>query len=96
LTSKGITTRIVEGQTGIQDFCFLMQTKNELIGKYQSTFLRWAAFLGDAPINRFYALNQNIDNSSNYTSLQEPIRLLEYIARYNRSFISEQYWQPQE
>jgi hypothetical protein len=72
-------------------------TPHELVGKYHSTFVRWAAFLGNAKINRFYGLNQNIDvldSESNYTSANHPIHLLEYIEQSHRSFVSEQYWQP--
>ena len=96
-----IETNVLYNRTGVQDFCYLMMTPHELVGKYHSTFVRWAAFLGKAPINRFYGLNQNIfhlnshhHDDANYTSPDHPIHLLEYIEQNHRSFISEQFWQP--
>jgi hypothetical protein len=96
-----IQIRFIENQTGIQDFCFLLQTQFILIGKYQSTYTQWASFLGTATINRFYALNlyynHNNDgentNHLNLTSPVHPFHMLETIQQSNRTFISEQYWQ---
>jgi hypothetical protein len=91
LEAKGIRTRFIANQTGVQDFCFLMKAQNELVGKYQSTFVRWAAFLGNATTNRFYALDQ----SKNQTQ-PKSIRTLEVIQQGSRRFVSEEYWQPSE
>ena len=97
--TTGIDIHVSVNRTGVQDFCYLLTTPREIVGKYHSTFSRWAAFLGTATTNRFYGLNQNLDGldtDSNYTWSDHPIHLLEYIEQSQRSFISEQYWQPQQ
>ena len=94
---KGIATTVLSNRSSMQDFCYMMTTPRELVGKYHSTFVRWAAFLGTAKLNRFYVLNQNIDgidNGSNFTSYNRPVHLLDYIKQNHRHFIFEQYWQP--
>jgi len=45
MEERGFQVRIIEGQTGEEDFCFLMKTKKELIGQYASTFVKWAGVL---------------------------------------------------
>jgi hypothetical protein len=34
----------LSGQSGIQDFCFLMKAQKELVGSVVSTFVRWPAY----------------------------------------------------
>ena len=56
LQSRGIQVRVVGGgdnnnikeRQGIEDFCFLLHAKKELIGSTRSTFALWAAVLGQA------------------------------------------------
>jgi hypothetical protein len=50
----GIPTRVISNQTAAQDFCFLLHAPRELIGIASSTYFKWAAVLGHAPINRLY------------------------------------------
>ena len=54
LRAKGLQVRIIQGQSGPQDFCFLLKSKKELVGNYQSTFFFWAALLGRASNVRLY------------------------------------------
>jgi len=44
LERRGIKVRIVS-QNRVQDFCFLMNTKKELVGQHASTYVFWAAIL---------------------------------------------------
>ena len=39
-------TLLSYGQSGLQDFCYMMHTRHELVGNGRSTFLFWAAALG--------------------------------------------------
>ena len=57
LEERGITARLISGQTGVQDFCFLHQTSKELVGNARSTYCLWAGLLGRAQKVRLY----NID-----------------------------------
>jgi len=45
IQKRGLIVRTITGQSGIQDFCFLMSTTKELIGMFQSTYVFWAALL---------------------------------------------------
>jgi hypothetical protein len=47
LQGRGLQVRVIEGQSGTQDFCFLMSAQKELVGSLLSTFVMWAAYLGD-------------------------------------------------
>jgi hypothetical protein len=46
LNERGLNVRVVDGQSGTEDFCFLMSAQKELVGTSLSTFSRWAAYLG--------------------------------------------------
>ena len=46
LEQRGLKVRVIENQTGTQDFCFLMTAQKEVVGTYLSTFVNWAAYLG--------------------------------------------------
>lgn len=63
LQSRGIQVRIVGGglnntkeRQGIEDFCFLLHAKKELIGSTRSTFALWAAVLGQAENIMLYTI----------------------------------------
>jgi len=45
LEGRGIKTRIISGQTGPQDFCFLMKATKEIVGNTWSTYAYWASIL---------------------------------------------------
>eukprot|EP00980_Cylindrotheca_fusiformis_P004780 scaffold1025_cov102-Cylindrotheca_fusiformis.AAC.7 len=56
-TLKGIDARYIKGQTGNQDFCFLLKTQQEIIGQRRSTFVTWASMLGNAKKSRLYSVD---------------------------------------
>lgn len=45
---RGFKVRVIEGQDGPADFCFLMSAKKEVVGMIISTYLMWAGYLGNA------------------------------------------------
>jgi hypothetical protein len=47
LEDRGLQVRLVEGQTGMQDFCLMMRAQKEMVGMAISTYFMWAALLGD-------------------------------------------------
>jgi hypothetical protein len=57
LEARGLQVRVISGQGGIQDFCFLAKAEKELVGNFQSTFAFWAAMLGTARRARLYTLD---------------------------------------
>ncbi len=57
LSLRGIQARVVEGQSGVEDFCFLMSAKKELVGCAESTFVAWAGYLGNADKVRLYSID---------------------------------------
>lgn len=57
LMQKGLQVRVIHGQSGMEDFCFLLKAKKELVGNFQSTFVFWAAMLGQARTARLYTLD---------------------------------------
>ena len=54
LAQRGLQIRVIEGQSGVQDFCFLKHAQKELVGSYWSTYTGLAAMLGNASVNRLY------------------------------------------
>ncbi|KAL3935363.1 MAG: hypothetical protein SGBAC_009107 [Bacillariaceae sp.] len=54
---KGIQARYIEGQTGNQDFCFLLKAQKEMIGQRVSTFVSWAGILGNTKKVRLYSVD---------------------------------------
>jgi hypothetical protein len=53
-----IYATVVTDQSAVQDFCFLMKTQKELAGSARSTFVLWAALLGNTTRARLY----HVDN----------------------------------
>jgi hypothetical protein len=49
----GLDVRVIEGQSGIQDFCFIqhLQGNSTFIGPTRSTFSEWGAILGIGGLN---------------------------------------------
>jgi len=45
LQERNLTARIIQGQTGSQDFCFLHQTQQGLVALVKSTFAVWSGYL---------------------------------------------------
>jgi hypothetical protein len=57
LKKRGLEVRLVSQSMGVQDFCFLLNTRKELAGSSRSTFLLWSAFLGNATTNKLYSID---------------------------------------
>jgi hypothetical protein len=57
-SDRGINASLITDQTGVQDFCLLKRASKELAGSARSTFVLWAALLGDATTVRLY----HVDN----------------------------------
>lgn len=57
LKERELLVRVIEGQTGVEDWCFLKHAQKELVGGAVSTYVKWAAFLGNATSTRLYFLD---------------------------------------
>ena len=72
LEARGLQVRVVTGQSGVEDFCFLMNTKKESIGIVMSTFFFWAGLLGNCAKVIMYSVDgkeadPDLHNSHNWT-----------------------------
>jgi hypothetical protein len=74
LELRGFRVRVVGNQTGVEDFCFLQKAQKELVGTGLSSFVRWAAYLGQASNIRLYFLNENGNSSISPTKWNHPQR----------------------
>jgi hypothetical protein len=59
--------------TRIQDFCFLLRAKRELVGTVRSTYTRWAVLLGQAQHAQLYSIDSAFTrnahgNDTNFTA----------------------------
>ena len=45
MEANGLDVRVISGQSGVQDFCFLKHTQKELVGMKKSSYFKWAAYL---------------------------------------------------
>ena len=59
LRADGWTVRQIEGQSGMEDFCFALSAQRELVGLQVSTYTQWAGFLGNATGVRLYRVARN-------------------------------------
>ena len=57
LKGRGLQVRVIQGQEDIEDFCFLSRTQKELVGNARSTYVLWAAFLGQMTKARLYTVD---------------------------------------
>jgi hypothetical protein len=57
LERKGLQVRVVTGQTGVQDLCFLKSAEKEIVGSSVSTYFLWAGILGNAATVRVYSID---------------------------------------
>lgn len=57
LKKRGLQVRLISGQSAVEDWCFLKHAQKELVGGAMSTFVKWAAFLGNATRTRLYFLD---------------------------------------
>jgi hypothetical protein len=57
---EGISASSLDGQSGVQDFCFLKHTVAHAVGFRSSTFFKWAMYLSDTITHgTLYATNTN-------------------------------------
>ncbi len=59
LQQRGINASVVTDQSAVQDFCFLKLARKEVVGSARSTFVMWAALLGDAHDIRLYHVHNH-------------------------------------
>ncbi len=57
LTQRGIRVRVITDQSGVEDFCFMLHAKKELVGMAESKFALWAGYLGNATKVRLYSID---------------------------------------
>lgn len=57
LEARGLQVRVISGQTGYEDFCFLMSTQKEFVGIHGSSYASFAAYLGNMTRARLYFLD---------------------------------------
>ena len=77
---RGLRVRIITGNSGEQDFCFLLSAEKEIIGNGKSTYFFWAGLLGSAKTVRLHALN--LVNPGGHQNYEHPEELK---ARWNFS-----------
>lgn len=54
MKERGLQVRVIDDQTGTQDFCFLLTAQKELVGTLMSTYVMWGAILGDTKRANLY------------------------------------------
>lgn len=57
LVQRGLQVRFITGQSGVQDFCFLMSAQKEMIGIAISTYFVWASYLSNCTRVVAYSLD---------------------------------------
>jgi hypothetical protein len=57
LEARGLVVRLINGQSGTEDFCFLLRAQKEIIGVATSTYATFAGILGDAKKVRLYSVD---------------------------------------
>jgi hypothetical protein len=57
LVERGIQVRVIANQSPVEDFCFMMHAKKELVGNAESSFVLWAGYLGNSAKVRLYSIN---------------------------------------
>lgn len=60
LERRGIKVRVIIGQDGTQDFCFLMNAQKEMVGSALSTYFNWASILGNCTNVRAYSVDSPV------------------------------------
>lgn len=69
LAERNITTRVFTSSTDVHDFCFLKRAQKELVGTGVSTFVAFAALLGEAERVRIYAIDSEATRKAGKRSL---------------------------
>ena len=60
LQNHGWQVRLIQKQSGIQDFCFALSARRELVGVRKSTYAQWAGLLGNSSQVRWYQVSQTL------------------------------------
>ena len=68
LEARGLQVRVIEGQNGVEDFCFMMSAKKEIIGAALSTYLQWGAILSNATRVVAYSVTSSTKGHIRYFS----------------------------
>lgn len=74
---RGLQVRVITGNSGEQDFCFLMSAEKEIVGSSRSTFFYWAGLLGKAKTIRLHtalSVNQTVSGTSKSYYKPEELR----------------------
>ena len=72
LQQVGWQVRLLEHQTGVQDFCFAVSAQHTLVGLEKSTYTTWAGLLGQAATVRWYRIDQQNNDNPNQKNKQNP------------------------
>ena len=86
LEERGLKVRVITNQSAVEDFCFLLSAKKELTGTLKSTFVKWAALLGDMEHVELYYLNypeRERDESWSSTNMTDPRFKRIQVKQYN-------------
>lgn len=75
----GLKVRVVTGQSGEEDFCFLMNAQKEAIGSLFSTFFFWAGLLGNCTTVRCYCVDCSGHENWTNPELKRRIYFEDYI-----------------
>lgn len=75
LKQRGLQVRVISNQTDVEDFCFLMNAKKELVGSTKSTFAKFAAILGDMDRAELYQMKdpKNRKYNPGFVNLTHPV-----------------------
>ena len=73
LRRRRVQVRLILDQSVVEDFCFLLNARRELVGTRGSSFLRWAAYLGSAAKVRMYYLSETGGRGGNSSSVDRSI-----------------------
>lgn len=68
---RGLRVRVISGNSGEQDFCFLLSAEKEIAGNARSTYFYWAGILGHAKTVRLYTVNTGDQIHPNFIQPEE-------------------------
>jgi hypothetical protein len=74
LLNTGYRARIIQEQTGVQDFCFMLHCQHELVGLLTSTYVWWAAELGNMSSTLYSKAVRNDTTFKDFVESLEPHR----------------------
>jgi hypothetical protein len=74
LLGAGYRARIIREQSGVQDFCFMLHCQQELVGLLTSTYVWWAAELGNMSATLYAKAVRNDTTFPHFIALLEPHR----------------------